>query len=147
MLNNLKPTKGSRQNKVRRCRGLGSGLGKNGGSGNKGQNSRSGGGVRLGFEGGQLPLFRALPKRGFKNRNRVSYATINVGDLEVIYKDGEKVTLTDLLEKGVIKKELGGLKVLGNGTLTKKLTICANKFSKSALEAIEKSGSKAEIID
>lgn len=146
MLNNLKPTEGSRKNKIRRCRGLGSGLGKNGGSGNKGQNSRSGGGVRLGFEGGQLPLYRRLPKRGFKNFGRVEYATVNLGDLNV-FNDGDEVNLTVLVEKGLIKKELDGLKVLGNGTLTKKITITANKFSKSALEGINKAGAKANILE
>lgn len=146
MLNNLKPTEGSRKNKIRRCRGLGSGLGKNGGSGNKGQNSRSGGGVRLGFEGGQLPLYRRLPKRGFKNFGRVEYATVNLEDLN-IFNDGDEINLTVLVEKGLIKKELDGLKVLGNGTLTKKVTITANKFSKSALEGINKAGAKANILE
>lgn len=146
MLNNLKPTQGSRKDKTRRCRGLGSGLGKNGGSGNKGQNSRSGGGVRLGFEGGQIPLFRRLPKRGFKNINRVTYAVINLGDLNV-FKEGSSVDITALIEKGLIKKEFDGLKVLGNGTLEKKLTIKANKFSKSALEQIEKLGAKAVVVE
>lgn len=146
MLNNLKPTEGSRKEKVRRCRGLGSGLGKNGGSGHKGQNSRSGGGVRLGFEGGQLPLYRRLPKRGFKHYGRVEYATINLSQLNV-FKDGDEVNLTVLIEKGIIKNELCGLKVLGNGTLTKKITISANKFSKSALEGIEKAGAKAIVLE
>ena len=146
MLNNLKPTEGSRASKIRRCRGLGSGLGKNGGSGNKGQNSRSGGGVRLGFEGGQLPLFRALPKRGFKNFGRKTYAIVNL-DAYNAFKDGETVTPTMLVEKGLVKKELDGLKVLGNGELTKKVTIVANKFSKTALEKIENAGGKAQIIE
>ena len=146
MLNNLKPTEGSRKNKIRRCRGLGSGLGKNGWSGSKGQNSRSGGGVRLGFEGGQLPLYRRLPKRGFKNFGRVEYATINLSDLNV-FNDGDEVNLTVLVEKGLIKKELDGLKVLGNGKLTKKVTITANKFSKAALEGINKAGAKANILE
>lgn len=144
MLNSLKPTEGSRKTKVRRCRGLGSGLGKNGGSGNKGQNSRTGGGVRLGFEGGQLPLFRALPKRGFKNFGRKEYAVVNL-DAFNSFKEGDKVTSTMLLEKGLIKKELDGLKVLGNGELKVKVTIVADKFSKTALEKIEKCGGKAEI--
>lgn len=144
MLNNLKPTEGSRKEKVRRCRGLGSGLGKNGGSGNKGQNSRSGGGVRLGFEGGQLPLFRALPKRGFKNFGRKEYAIVNL-DMFNRFNDGDVVDATKLIELGLVKKELDGLKVLGNGELTKKVTIVADKFSKTALEKIEKSGGKVEI--
>ncbi|MDY2728330.1 MAG: 50S ribosomal protein L15 [Candidatus Onthovivens sp.] len=146
MLNNLKPTEGSRTEKTRRCRGLGSGLGKNGGSGNKGQNSRSGGGVRLGFEGGQLPLFRRLPKRGFKNFGRTEYAVINLGQLNV-FNDGDEVNLTVLIEKGLIKKEFDGLKVLGNGELTKKITITANKFSASALENINKVGAKAVVLE
>ena len=105
MLNNLKPTEGSRKARTRRCRGLGSGLGKNGGTGNKGQNSRTGGGVRLGFEGGQLPLFRRLPKRGFKHYGKLEYATINVGDLNK-FEDGAVVDMTALIEANLIKKEL-----------------------------------------
>ena len=146
MLNNLKPTEGSRKAKTRRCRGLGSGLGKNGGSGSKGQNSRAGGGVRLGFEGGQLPLFRRLPKRGFKNFGRVEYATINVSDLNR-YNDGEEIDITRLISDRVIRKEFNGLKVLGNGELTKKVTIKATKFSASALEKIEKAGAKAIVLE
>ncbi len=146
MLNNLKPTEGSRKAKTRRCRGLGSGLGKNGGSGSKGQNSRTGGGVRLGFEGGQLPLFRRLPKRGFKNFGRVEYATINVSDLNR-YNDGEEIDITRLISDRVIRKEFNGLKVLGNGELTKKVTIKASKFSASALEKIEKAGAKAIVLE
>ena len=146
MLNNLKPTEGSRKSKIRRCRGLGSGLGKNGGSGNKGQNSRTGGGVRLGFEGGQLPLYRRLPKRGFKNINHLTYATVNVGDLNC-FEDGSVVTMTLLKEHGLIKKEFDGLKVLGQGKLEKKLTIKANKFSASALESIKTAGSTAEVVE
>lgn len=146
MLNNLKPTEGSRKSKIRRCRGLGSGLGKNGGSGNKGQNSRAGGGVRLGFEGGQLPLYRRLPKRGFKNINHLTYATVNVGDLNC-FEDGSVVTMTLLKEHGLIKKEFDGLKVLGQGKLEKKLTIKANKFSASALEIIKTAGSTAEVVE
>ena len=146
MLNNLKPTEGSRKTKTRRCRGLGSGLGKNGGSGNKGQNSRAGGGVRLGFEGGQLPLFRRLPKRGFKHYSKLEYATINVGDLNK-FEDGAVVDMTALIEANLIKKELDGLKVLGNGELTKKITIKADKFSATALEKINKAGAKAETLE
>ena len=146
MLNNLKPTEGSRKAKTRRCRGLGSGLGKNGGSGSKGQNSRTGGGVRLGFEGGQLPLFRRLPRRGFKNFGRVEYATINVSDLNR-YNDGEEIDITRLISDRVIRKEFNGLKVLGNGELTKKVTIKASKFSASALEKIEKAGAKAIVLE
>ncbi len=142
MLNNLKPTEGSRKENKRRCRGLGSGLGKNGGSGNKGQNSRGTGKVRLGFEGGQLPLYRRLPKRGFNNVNNVKYAVVNLDVLEK-FEDGAKIDLTVLVSKGYIDKELDGLKVLGSGTLTKKVEVTAKKFSKSAQEAIEKVGGKA----
>ena len=145
MLSNLKPTEGSRKTKIRRCRGLGSGLGKNGGSGNKGQNSRSGGGVRLGFEGGQLPLYRRLPKRGFKNFGHKEYAIINLATIEKYFNDGDTVSMTSLFEKGLIQKEYDGLKVLGNGELTKKVTIVADKISNSASEKIEKCGAKAEI--
>lgn len=148
MLNNLKPTIGSRKEHVRRCRGEGSGLGKNGGTGHKGQNSRSGGGVKLGFEGGQLPLLRRLPKRGsrFKNKCHKLYAIVSLDQLEARYNDGEVVDTTSLIEKNLIKKELYGTKIL-DGKLTKKLTIKANKFSQSALETIKKAGSVAEIVE
>ena len=146
MLNNLKPTEGSRAIKTRRCRGLGSGLGKTGGCGQKGQNSRSGGGVRLGFEGGQMPIYRRLPKRGFKNLNRKVYAVVNLKDLNR-FEDGTEVSITTLIEAGIIKKEFDGLKVLGNGELTKKITIVASKFTKTALEGIEKAGAKAVVLE
>ena len=120
-------------------RGPGSGNGKTSGRGQKGQKSRSGGGVRLGFEGGQTPLARRLPKRGFTNFNRKEYAIVNVETLNA-FEDGATVNA------GVIKKELSGLKVLGNGELTKKLTVQAVKFSKSAQEAIEKAGGKVEVL-
>lgn len=145
MLNNLKVTEGSRKEKTRRCRGIGSGLGKNGGSGSKGQNSRSGGGVRLGFEGGQLPLYRRIRKRGFKHHAHVNFATINLSDLNR-FNDDTEVTLTLLIEEGLIKKEYDGLKVLGSGELTKKLVVKADAFSLKAKEAIEKLGGKAENI-
>ena len=145
MLNNLKPTEGSRKKSFKRCRGAGSGLGKNGGSGNKGQGSRAGGGVRLGFEGGQLPYFRRFQKRGFKHHAHIEYAVINLSTLNN-FSEGEEVTMTSLIEKGLVKKECDGLKVLGSGELKVKLTVKANKFSKTALEAIEKVGGKAENI-
>ena len=145
-LHELQSVEGSRRDSYRKGRGIGSGNGKTAGKGHKGQNARSGGGVRLGFEGGQLPLFRRLPKRGFKNFGRVEYATINLSDLNV-FNDGDEVNLTVLVEKGLIKKELDGLKVLGNGKLTKKVTITANKFSKAALEGINKAGAKANILE
>ena len=142
-LHELQYTEGSRQKHYRKGRGEGSGNGKNAGSGNKGQKSRSGGGVALGFEGGQMPLWRRLPKRGFKNVNHVEYATVNVGDLNR-FEDGTVVSPALLIESGLIKKECDGIKVLGNGELTKKLTVQAHKFSKSAKDAIAKAGGKVE---
>ena len=144
-LHELQATEGSRKEHYRKGRGLGSGNGKTAGKGQKGQNSRSGGGVRLGFEGGQLPLFRALPKRGFKNVNHVNYATINVSVLNR-FDNGTVVSPALLKEVGLIKKEYDGLKVLGNGSLEKSLTVQANAFSKSAEEAISKAGGKIEVI-
>ena len=142
-LHELKHAEGAKRNTYRKGRGVGSGNGKNAGSGHKGQNSRSGGGVRPGFEGGQNPLFRRLPKFGFKNGGRVEYAIVNLSNLNR-FEDGTVVTPTMLVECGLVKKELDGIKVLGNGELTKKLTVQANKFSKSAKEAIEKLGGKVE---
>ena len=134
------------KDRKRRGRGPGSGNGKTAGKGHKGQNARSGGGVRPGFEGGQLPLYRRLSKRGFNNYNfRTVYATVNVSDLER-FKDGTKVTIELLKESGLVKKELDGVKILGNGTLTKKLTVKANKFSDSAKEKIETVGGTIEVI-
>ncbi len=145
-LNNLKYTKGSIQTRNRVGRGIGSGNGKTSGRGQKGQNSRSGGGVRPGFEGGQNPLVFRIPKRGFNNYNfETKYAIINVGDLNN-FKEGTEITPELLKEMGLVKKQLDGIKVLGNGKLTKKLTVKANKFSKSAKEAIEKVGGKVEVI-
>jgi len=127
-------------------RGIATGNGKTSGKGHKGQNARSGGGVRPGFEGGQLPLFRRLPKRGFSNAPfKVEYATINLSDLEK-FEDGAVVTPELLKEMGIVKKQLAGIKVLGNGELTKKVTVKASKFSKTAIEKIEKIGGKAEVI-
>ena len=145
-LNELQATEGSRSKDYRRGRGTGSGNGKTAGKGHKGQNSRSGGGVALGFEGGQMPLWRRLPKRGFKNVNRVAYATVNVGDLSRFDED-TVVTPALLKEVGLIGKEYcGGVKVLGAGKLEKKLTVQANKFSASAEQAITAAGGKAELI-
>ena len=127
-------------------RGPGSGTGKTSGKGHKGQNARSGGGVRPGFEGGQLPLFRRLSKRGFNNYNfRTVYATVNLGDLER-FEEGTTVTKELLIEVGLIKKELDGIKVLGNGELTKKLTVKADKFSSTAKAKIENVGGTTEVI-
>ena len=144
-LHELQATEGSRFEHYRKGRGLGSGNGKTSGKGQKGQNSRSGGGVALGFEGGQLPLWRALPKRGFKNVNHINYATINVSALER-FEDGTVVTPALLKEVGLLKKEYNGLKVLGNGKLTKKLTVQAQAFSKTAEAAINEAGGKIEVI-
>ena len=145
-LHELQPNEGSVQTRKRVGRGAGSCLGKTSGKGHKGQNARTGGGVRLGFEGGQLPLFRRLSKRGFNNYNfRTNYATINVSDLEG-FEDGTEVTVELLLDTGLVKKELDGVKVLGSGELTKKLVVKANAFSETAKAKIEKNGGKAEVI-
>ena len=145
-LHELQPNEGSVKVRKRVGRGAGSGLGKTSGKGHKGQNARSGGGVRVGFEGGQLPLFRRLSKRGFNNYNfRTVYAIVNIKDLEK-FEDGTIVTKELLKENGLIKKELDGVKVLGNGKLTKKLTVQANKFSDTAKEKIENNGGKIEVI-
>ena len=143
-LHEMKPLQAS-QKRNRVGRGPGSGNGKTSGRGQKGQKARSGGGVPLGFEGGQTQLARRLPKRGFTNFNRVEYAIVNVEALNQ-FEDGTEITAALLLDKKVIRKELGGLKVLGNGELTKKLTVKATKFSQSAKEAIEKAGGTAEEI-
>ena len=145
-LNELKKNEGATFRKKIVGRGRGSGLGKTSGRGQKGQNARSGGGVSPVFEGGQLPLYRRLPKRGFSNHDfKTVYAVINLSDLNV-FNDGDVVTPALLKEKGIVKKQLDGIKVLGNGTLEKKLTIQAHRFSSSALRKIEESGSKAEVI-
>jgi len=144
-LNELKSNEGSRKTSTRRGRGLGSGLGKTAGAGQKGQNSRSGGGVRIGFEGGQTPIYRRVSKRGFTNSNKTVYAIVNVEDLNR-FEDGTTVNPTTLKEAGLISKNLDGVKILGTGTLTKKLTVSANKFSASAANAIESAGGKVEVI-
>ena len=146
-LQNLSPAPNSKPKSFRRGRGIGSGLGKTSGAGHKGQNARSGGGVRPGFEGGQLPLYRRLPIRGFNNYNFDKvYATVNVGDLDM-FEENTVITQELLYETRVIGKiQPYGLKVLGNGELTKALVINANKFTNSAKEKIEKAGGKAEVI-
>ena len=145
-LHELEKNIGAKQRRKIVGRGPGSGLGKTSGKGHKGQNARSGGGVNPVFECGQLPLYRRLPKRGFSNFDfKVRYATINIGDLE-IFEDGTLVTPALLKEVGLVKKQLCGIKVLGEGTLTKKLTIQAHKFSRGAIEKLEESGSKIEVI-
>lgn len=144
-LHELKPAEGSRKKRNRVGRGIGSGNGKTSGRGQKGQNARSGGGVRPGFEGGQNPLFRRLPKRGFTNLNRKEYAIVNLDALNR-FEDGAEVTPALLIETGIVSKEKAGIKVLGNGTLNKKLNVKAHKFSASAKEAIENAGGTAEVI-
>ena len=145
-LHTLAPAEGATKERKRLGRGVGSGTGKTSGKGHKGQNARSGGGVRPGFEGGQLPLFRRLPKRGFSNANfKVRYAVINLSDLNR-FEDGAVVTPEILKEMGLVKNQLDGIKVLGNGTLEKKLTVKAHRFSDVALREIEKLGGKAEVI-
>ena len=145
-LHELKSNEGAFKTNKRVGRGVASGHGKTSGKGHKGQNARSGGGVRPGFEGGQLPLFKRLPQRGFTNAMfKKVYATINVSDLEK-FDNGAVITPELLKEMGILKKQLSGVKVLGNGELTKKITVKANKFSKSAIEKIEAQGGKAEVI-
>lgn len=144
-LHELKPAEGSRQDRKRKGRGIGSGNGKTAGKGSKGQNARSGGGVRVGFEGGQTPLFRRLPKRGFTNINRKEFAIVNLDTLNR-FDEGTEVTPELLIESGVVKMEKAGIKVLANGSLEKKLTVKAHKFSSAAKEAIEAAGGKIEVI-
>ena len=144
-LHELSPAEGSAKSAYRKGRGAGSGNGKTAGKGHKGQNARSGGGVRPGFEGGQIPLYRRLPKRGFTNRFAKVYAIVNVSDLNR-FNDGDIVDLAALLECGLVGKELDGLKILGNGDITKKLTVKAKIFSAAAKEKIEAAGGKAEVV-
>ena len=146
-LNNMRPAKGAKTASKRLGRGIGSGLGKTSGKGHKGQWARSGGGVRPGFEGGQMPLVRRIPKRGFNNIYKKEYSIVNVDDLNEKFNDGDVVNAETLLEKGVLSKiEAYGVKVLGNGELSKKLTVQANKFTGSAAQKIEQAGGKAEVI-
>ena len=144
-LHELKPAEGSRKVRNRVGRGIGSGNGKTAGKGHKGQNARSGGGVRLGFEGGQTPLFRRLPKRGFTNINRKEFAIVNLSTLNR-FEDGTEVTPELLLETGVISKLNDGVKILASGAVEKKRTVKAHKFSSSAKEAIEAAGGSVEVI-
>ena len=144
-LHELSPAEGSAKAAWRKGRGTGSGNGKTAGKGHKGQNARSGGGVRPGFEGGQNPLYRRLPKRGFHNRFSTQYAIINVETLNK-FEDGAVVDINTLLAEGIIRKEYSGLKVLGDGEISKKVTVKAVIFSASAKEKIEAAGGKAEVI-
>ena len=144
-LHDLKPAPGSRTAPKRVGRGIGSGLGKTSGRGQKGQKSRSGGSVRRGFEGGQMPLFQRLPKRGFYNRFRRCWAVVNVESLN-LFDDGSAITPQMLLDKGLVKDLKDGLKILGKGELTKKLTVQANSFSAQATAKIENAGGRTEVI-
>ncbi len=145
-LHELRPNAGGGSKKTKRLgRGTATGQGKTAGRGQKGQKSRSGGGVRPGFEGGQMPLYRRVPKRGFTNIFAKEYAIVNVESLEA-FDNGVEITPEILKDAGIIKKELDGVKILGNGELTKKLTVKASKFTKSAVEKIEANGGKVEVI-
>jgi ribosomal protein L15, bacterial/organelle len=144
-LHELQPTQGARHERKRLGRGIGSGTGKTAGKGHKGQKARSGGGKRPGFEGGQNPLYRRLPKRGFTNIHRKEYAVVNLNLLNR-FADGTEVTPETLIESGIVKNPKDGIKILGNGDITVKLTVKANKFSQSAVEKIEAAGGKTEVI-
>jgi large subunit ribosomal protein L15 len=144
-LHEMKYNKGARHTKKILGRGQGSGQGKTAGKGHKGQNARSGGGVAIGFEGGQTPFFKSMPKRGFTNFNRLEYAIVNLSDLNR-FDEGTTVTADLLKQAGIVKKKLDGLKVLGNGKLEKKVNVTCNKISASAKAAIEKAGGKVEVI-
>ncbi len=144
-LHELKPAEGATTAAKRLGRGTGSGLGKTSGKGHKGAKARSGGGKGPGFEGGQIPLARRIPKRGFTNKFRTEYVAINVSRLE-IFEDGMVVSPVELIEYGIIKKIEDGVKIMGNGDITKKLTVQANKFTASAKEKIEAAGGKVEVI-
>lgn len=145
-LSELKPAEGSRQgDSFRRGRGHGSGNGKTAGKGHKGQKARSGA-PRIGFEGGQMPLYRRLPKRGFKNRNTKEIITVNISTLDKVFNDGDEVTVETLMAKGVVSNPKDGVKILGNGELTKKLDVKVDAFSASAVEKIQSLGGSAEVI-
>ena len=144
-LNELKPVEGARHYKKRVGRGVGSGMGKTSTRGHKGQNARSGGGVRPGYEGGQTPLFKRLPKRGFTNISRKEYAVVNLDDIERCFESGAVVDVEALKAAGLVKKEYEGVKILGNGEFSKALTIKAAKFSKTAVEKINAAGGTVEV--
>lgn len=144
-LNELKPAEGSRKKEVRVGRGTGSGRGKTSCRGHKGQNARSGGGVRPGFEGGQMPIYRRLPKRGFKNIWAKQYAEVNIETLNR-FDDGAEVDAVALVESGILKNVYDGIRILGSGELTKKLTVRAQGFTKTAVQKIEAAGGKTEVI-
>ncbi|WP_125587932.1 50S ribosomal protein L15 [Companilactobacillus jidongensis] len=144
-LNELKPSTGSRQSRKRLGRGTSSGQGKTAGRGQKGQLARSGGKTRIGFEGGQMPLFRRMPKRGFYNINRKEYAIVNLKDLSK-FNDGAEVNIATLKEAGIVKKEYNGVKLLANGEVSAKLTVKVAKSSDAATKAIEAAGGTVEVI-
>ena len=144
-LHEMKYNAGARHTTKRLGRGQGSGQGKTAGKGHKGQNARSGGGVAIGFEGGQTPFYKSMPKRGFTNFNRLEFAVINLSDLNR-FDEGTVITPEVLIDTGMIKKQLDGIKILGDGELTKKLTVKAHNFSRTAMEQIEKLGGKVEVI-
>lgn len=144
-LHELAPAPGSKKERTRVGRGLGSGLGKTSGKGHKGQNARAGGGVRPGFEGGQMPLYRRLPKRGFYNKFAKEFAEVNVSELNR-FEDGSVVDPAALVEAGVIKNVRDGIRILGNGELSKSLTVVANGFTKSAADKITAAGGKVEVV-
>ena len=145
-LHELKPAEGSQRVRRRVGRGIGSGMGKQSTRGAKGQNARTGGGVRPGFEGGQMPLQRRIPKRGFNNIFAKEIAAVNVSALDKAFEDGAVVDVNALIEKGLVKKALDGVKILGNGEISKKLTVKVNAYSDSAKQKIEAAGGKAEVI-
>jgi large subunit ribosomal protein L15 len=146
MLNDLHPAKGSVKPAWRKGRGIGTGNGKTAGRGHKGQKARAGGGVRIGFEGGQMPLARRLPKRGFHNIFAKPLDSVNLSKIEKLFNDGDVVTVEALIEKRILKKSRYGVKILGVGDLTKKLTVRANAFSATAKEKIEGAGGKVEVV-
>ena len=144
-LHEMKYNEGARHTTKRLGRGQGSGQGKTAGKGHKGQNARSGGGVAIGFEGGQTPFYKSMPKRGFTNFNRVEYAVVNLSDLNR-FEEGTTVTPELLKQAGIVRKQLDGIKVLGNGKLEKKINVSCHRISRSAQAAIEKAGGKVEVI-
>ena len=145
-LNELSPAAGSKKSVKRVGRGHGSGWGKTAGKGHKGQKARAGRGMRAGFEGGQMPLQRRVPKRGFNNIFRKEYAIVNLASLDKVFEDGAVVNAESLVEKGLVKKTLDGIKVLGRGEITKKLTVQVNSYSETAKTKIEAAGGKAEVV-
>ncbi len=145
-LHELSPVPGSTKERKRIGRGPASGQGKTAGKGHKGQKARAGRGIRPGFEGGQMPLQRRIPKRGFNNIFRTEYATVNISSLDKVFNDGDTVTIEALVNSGLVKKTLDGVKVLGNGEITKKLTVQVNAYSETAKSKIEAAGGKAEVV-